>query len=1456
MNKSTWLLLLLALVVGVSLTRLVVGSSDRSPEELLESIRVRLDEEDPPDFDRAFHELDLALSKVTSESDPELYADLLEHRAAALIRCRAGDSALGDLEHLIQLDTENETKWKLRIGDVHLAAGRYEEAVEIFDQILGEIPWHRFTHQQKARALQAMAEDGFEEFSRLLTDALPPRIAADRLALAERIVHSHPTDPFRAADLADLESQFNRDNSRSLRDARVMIPDLTAAFGAAREENVLATGDRVHGRVIEALTRDLLLTGRPTLAVDLGLASLTQELASKDPGSLQVLASALAAQGRPEAAADVIQAALPRTDEAKLGVDFLPHWGKILFEAQEWNRLLAVGSELRQSPKYLRDSRQRQDAGLFYSGIALVRIGKAREGDQLLRSYARADSAEPIPGARGRAWRELASLEKRSGRPEAEFEALRQATRLDPEGNGEAFRKLAEIRWERGDDAYVAAENMGHAIRLLPTRGDALESRWRQFGEAALIERGIDIDLSLNRLNEAGLSYPSENESAYVLLRLAERRLENSDLADALEIAEYLSGKMPDFLPALDVRLRILQALGRPEERIELLLRRLELAPGYKPVLNELRELWEAGELTSGQFLRLMQADPEATGRHTFVRQLIDRGRADLALRALGEPEAEEPRGNEAGSEPGGSEPGDSEPGDSEPGGEEISQAQADRPELARRAILLAAEAELELGRPHLCLGRLEAIPEGSPEHSAALRLAIDAALALRNGRLLEKTLQHFEQTSALDLTLAMAAGDELVRAGLNDPALQLFEFLDQHESAWLAEPEVPGESSPLDAVHSWDPTRGLIEAGSTVELGELRAQLLLRLALVHLIRGTPPSASAALQRAQAWFADGSADLGRMLLAIQTGGWTGLPGYASDLRDSEFVPTPLEGAVLAALEDRLDEADAQLAALELETTDPLVSLARLAVDALAGREILAPARFGPDGTRITRELLRGQPGVAKNRRDPRHTLALIVVLERSEWRLWLESSIPDAEFNPPGSMWLEYIAARSEQNAGEFAEAEVRLEKLLKLHPGFEPAWDLADALLLRRVERLDHPERIEQLAVRQVATGRAVGPAGEAPELRLARAVALERSGDLEGALNLALETNELYPGLLAARPVLARIARSLGRTPVTLDAYTSFFDRAESDLAESYVSEYLELWSELTAEGERTVGAERLEMESLALLLPSDPRIALRLAELDIASTPTNPRLGVARAFDRLGKFRATLAGEPLESDSAEAWLAFYLTYDPVEAERFVRELMESKPADLDLWLHLGRCFEAQGEYQSAIEWYESIRQMVPETRALRRIAEVLASLGSNHPEVERLVQQIRSLDRELPDLTRLEFMRGKSLVNSAFSNVDRGLTILGALWSRADVGEPFLTRGELGYVYASALVRAGSYEKKDLAVSILDKQIASSTDPLEVDGLRALRNLAEALSIPEPEPAEASEDEAAPSAQGAPK
>ena len=1438
MNKSTWLLLLLALAVGVSLTRLVIDTSDRSPEELLESIRVRLDEEDPPDFDRAFHELDLALSKVTSESHPELYTDLLEHRAIALIQCRAGEAALRDLDRLIELDSENETKWLLRIGEVHLSARRYTEAVETFDQILAEVPWHRYAHQQKANALQLVAENGFEEFSRLLTDALPPRIATERLALAERIVHSHPTDPFRAADLADLETQFERNSSRSLREARVMIPDLTDAFGAARVENVLATGDKVHGRVIEALTRTLLLSGRSTLAVDIGLASLTQELASKDPGSLQVLASALAAQGRPEAAADVIQAALPRADEAKLGIDFLSDWGRILYEAREWNRLLAVGGELRRSPNGLRDSKERQDAGLFYSGLALLRTGQLRLGEQLLRTYARADSAEPIPGARGRAWREISSLEQRSGRPEGELEALRQATRLDPEGSGDAWRRLAELRWERGGDAYAAADSMGHAIRLLPTAGDTLETRWREFGEAALIERGIDVDLTLTRLSEAGLAYPSENASAFVLLRLAERHMERSNSAAALEIAEHLSGEMPDFLPAIDIRLQILEELGRPEERNELLLRRLELTPRYQPVLLELRSRWEAGELASAQFLRLMQADPEVTGRHTFARQLIDRGRADLALQALDELAQKEPDGDRA---------------DSESADEGVSGAPADRVELATRTVLLAAEAELELGRPHLCLGRLEAIPEGSEEHSAALRLAIDAALALRNVRLLERTLQHFEQTTALDLPLAMAAGDELVRAGLHDQALQLFDFLDQHESAWQAGPESSGESSPLDAVHKWEPTRNLTEAGSTNELGELRAQLLLRLALVHLIRGTPPAASAALQRAQAWFADGSADLGRMLLAIQTGGWTGLPEYAADLRDSEFVPTPLEGAVLSALEDRLDEADAQLAALEQETSDPLVTLARLAVDALAGREVQSPARFGPESDRITQELLRGRPGVPKARRDPRHTLALIVVLERPEWRLWLESAIPAAEFAPPGSMWLEYIAARSEEVAGEFEEAEARLEALLKLHPGFEPGWELRDNLLLRRVGRLGHPERIELLAVRQIATGRAVGPAGEAPELRLARAVALERNGDLEGALAMALETTQLYPDLLAARPVLARMARRLGRTPVTLDAYTSFFDRAEPGLAQSYVAEYLELWSELTASGERTVGDERLEMESLALLLPSDPRIALRLAELDIASTPTNPRLGVARAFDRLAKFRETLVGEPLESSSADAWLAFYLTYDPVEAERFVRELLELNPEDLDLWLHLGRCFEAQGESQLAIDWYESIRQMVPETRALRRIAEVLASLGSNHPEVERLVQQIRKLDREIPDLTRLEFMRGKSLVNSAFSNVDRGLTILGALWARPKVGEPYLTRGELGYVYASALIRAGSYEKKALAVSILDEQVASSIDPLERDGLSALRNLAAALPAPEPEPEpEAVEEAAAPESE----
>ena len=1414
MNKSTWIFLILALAAGIALARLVIGTSDREPHELLESIRERL-EASPPDYDRAFHELDLALSKVTKDTDPDLYFELLDHRSAALTRRGVFDSAMRDLQDMFELDESSRPQTLLRMGSLLASNDRPEEAIDRYDELLELVPWHRYAQERKADVLQDQAEEQFADLERLLTHSLAPREAQECLALAERIVQSHPSDPFRAADLADLYDRLEENGSKRLADARVMLPELTDAFGAAREVQVLATGNGVQGSVIEALARSFLVSGRTTLAVDLGLASLTQPNSAQSPEMLEVLATALAEQGRPDAAADVIRVALPKTDEAKLGAEFLMEWGRILFEAREWPRLRAVAGELSNTSRNHRAFRRRQAAGAFYRGIALVRLGQTRDGALILRDYARPDSFEPVPGARGQAWREVAEVERRSGRPPQEKEALRQATRLDPDGSGAAWRRLSNLQAE-DDNFHGAAESLGQAIRLLPADAEVLLGEWRALGESALLERGIDIDLTLTRLNESGLVFPSENSSAFVLLRLAERLIETDEASRALELAEHLSDLMPDFLPAIDVRLWALRALDRTEERVELLVQRVELAAQNGPALAELRSLWEAEQLAPGHVFRLMQSDPEFAGRHTFARQLIDGDRPDLALLALDQSLG--PNGRR--------QPTDAAEVEEQPS------------EIAPRTILLAAEAELKLGRPHLCLGRLEAIPEDWPEYPAALRLAIDAALALRNARLLETTLARFERAPTLNIPLALAIGDELVRAGLLDQALQLFEFIDLHPTAWRTQPEEPSSDSALDAVLPWEPGADSEEPIAAADLPEWRARLLLRLALVHLIQGTPEAASAALERAQAGFEDGSADFGRVLLAIQTGGWVGLPNYVADLRDSEFVPTPLEDAVLAALEDRLDEAHADLVGLEESTGDPLTTLARLAVNSLAGREVQVPESYGPQAQVATLQMLRGRPGETDARRDPRHALALIAVLERLDWRLWLESAVPDLAARAPGLMWLEYIAARSEQAAGELQAAEDRLVRLIELYPGFEPAWDLRDRLLLERLGRVDHPDRIELLALKQVAIGQAQGPTGEAAELRLARAVALEQQGKLGAALELATKTTQLYPDLLPARPVQARIAWTLGKVDLTLDAFTGFFDRAEPELASNYVPEYLALWDQLTADGHRDTNAERLEMESLALLLPEDPRIALRLSKLDIESTPTNPRLGVARAFDRLSKYRAAHKNSPLDPSSAQEWLEFYLDFDPLEAERFVRELLESRPTELELWLNLGRCFEAQNDKRRAVEWYGMIRDMVPDTRALRRIAEVLAELGSDHPQVERLIQQIRALDRDATDATRLEFLRGKSLVNSGFSNVHRGLSVLSLLWERASLSGSQLTDKELGYVYASALIRAGAYDRRELAASILQDQISASDDPLNRAGLQALSNLADALPEPSAE------------------
>jgi len=689
---------------------------------------------------------------------------------------------------------------------------------------------------------------------------------------------------------------------------------------------------------------------------------------------------------------------------------------------------------------------------------------------------------------------------------------------------------------------------------------------------------------------------------------------------------------------------------------------------------------------------------------------------------------------------------------------------QAGFEQLGDRGRLLAARSLCELGRWTEAHTLLREVAPSSAWFSEALQLRIRAGLALGQDELVSAAIDALASGAQLKSEWLLPSVTELLARKRNSDARAILFALDRNASSRTSE-------------------------------------VVLRLAELDLCLGRVSEARESLLRLEALREDGASELGLLLAALRGRSFPECSALVQRLRETHFTPTPLQEAALLALQERPAEARSRArAGLLAHPTDPAWNLLAACIARLEQSAASTPPALG-ETLRAQLAALLGEAGTGVGTGaalDPREILGVLIALESRLYPWWAFVRLDDAAFSsaPLLRMWLQ---ARVLESAERPEFALLLLQRAIAVEPRFAAAYELAEQIESRREGEAGRDAVLALHAQRRAALGPRPGDEVEALVLE---ARAASSRGEHAQALQLARAARDADPQSTLGRRELARALARTGANAAAAREYELLAERAAEPELVALVPEFLAALGR-AAQAEALPAAARVaQIEALAVRLPRDPALALALAREDLAGSAASRPIGVGRAFARLERFRLLTAGEPLErlrADSTRAWFDFHLQLDPTRAERFVRDELALDPGLVELWLMLGEALEAQGRPRDALEQYEMLNNMLPDARAVRRAAALLADFGDEHARVSELVLLARRLGNLAGPDFELEFVLARSLVNTTGRPIDEGLDALAQLWERRAAGARFVSPATLGLRYgASLLVRAGAPDR----------------------------------------------------------
>lgn len=724
MKWSSWFLFAFSLTLVFGVVAMVSRQSSTSAAEHYALVRTRVSQ-GMLDRDQALTNLDQCLRQAEDEGDEELSADIRRDRGQLLVELGAFDRARADLT-MVAARRPDDAGVARALVELELRAGAYGTARKRIDASLAATPESAALWSTLARAWRMEAESNLKacdaDYARRFA-AEVARLQRQRSRQAAALKKDDARRPALYARLqADLEANGETDGARILKRLDAAADCHAAALeAAARAVELGADADALV--LSMEIARDALDMDR---VVALGLAAEKVPTLRGDARRALLLLEALRAQDRKLLAAELAQAWMPL--RADWPADFWRACCLALHEAGRHDALHGAAVGLRGSTGFL----DMVEAD-FWLGLSLSRSGYCADATRFFAGFLRVDDAvDPIPHARAIAHRELAACARSAGRLGEELEHLRGVVQLWPDGDGEAWARLAQLSAEGDHGGWrMPVDHQARAIALLPSRVDELAPAWVEWGERHLQLVGFDAN------------NPDEGErgpmgpSSYELHRRAQEWLRRGELPRATAANRRLLAQLPTFLPALDLAIDLAQAQGGSRGLAEAIAARVEVG-GRTARTDAVLATLSPESLPAKTRLALIKADPLHSGRLQIADELLRSGRTEQALAGL-EALAADSWTNEA-------------------------RLVAARLRLERGEAELAAELVLPA----------EAVLDSTP---GALELALDALAAANRSEDALKLLQRHGASLAPKRSLAIC--DSLLRRGEAASALLLAARLD-----------------------------------------------------------------------------------------------------------------------------------------------------------------------------------------------------------------------------------------------------------------------------------------------------------------------------------------------------------------------------------------------------------------------------------------------------------------------------------------------------------------------------------------------------------------------------------------------------------------------------------------------------------------------------------------------------
>ncbi|MCE9594927.1 MAG: tetratricopeptide repeat protein [Planctomycetes bacterium] len=1348
MRFTTWILVLFCLAAVGLLGGLVFSGGERTPKELLESARRRVQGPDP-DAKGSLDDLDFALRMALAESpapDKKLVADILVTRGTMLRGVGSPTKARSDFQAVLDTWRPGDPEVELKLVELDVREKKLDAALERVSSLLKREPDLIDAWTQRGLILIANANQRIADAGLITRGVMAEEETRTAQALIERAAGMDIADPLRVAVLHDLREHFEAAEETEARDV-VRILDLASRdFAEARAALVQSFRGKLSRDALEAYARILQRSGRLQDAIDFAQAIVVHPIAQQDRAIMLTVLRSMIEMGRPDLGCDVIDQRMARglvPDQ-----DFFSTWCQALYQAGRWRQLTYIAQQMR-----LYSDDDLRSASQFYIAVGQAQDRQCGPALNSLARYLQPDAFEPVPGAIVLARRAQARCAQAQGEVFNEKPALIDLVRVAPDSSGEEWLRLSEVLRQTEPESLDKVETaLTHALRLLPEKRVDLMPRWVEAGQAHLAASGVALEILVEELSAQGLSTPLGSAGSYELWRLAQLHRERGNEPQAMSACRRLLDSYPGFLPAVDLLADLCLSTGDVRGAAEQWMEHLRRAGSEPQILRLLKKLPD-GTLTDAEMLELVRQDPERTGRLLAARTLRQDGRSADALAGL---------------------------------------YALDTAPLGDEGRLLIGNLYADLKRWGTALDILSEIEPGSPQFGDALPLALSAALHAQDDKHLAQWIESVGKAASLDSVGVLAGVDLLLASGR------------AHEAGELAR-----------AVEAQKDQRG--------------GGLYLRLAEVAWLEADRRAAEDAIERAAAFDENGGPELGRLMMVLDDRAWSRLPFHVRELARTRFKPTPLQTAILAFYDERVDQAERAVAdGLRSHPEDPLWPLVSAGIALMRGTPADEIRPFGEEADLETMVFLRGEGSTA----DPRQALGLVLASNSRSWAPWVVARGAQLAAPPaPGSLWPTYLAARAEILLNHSERAEDLLTAVVRAFPHFAPGWALLEDVAQARIGRFDDIELVRLRNARRKALGATSGD--EAEEL-LVRAWDLEAKNDLDEAAAAARAALDANPDLLPALVKLADIEKGRGQWGSAVAALARACEVAPVESHSEYVGELIQLMDEaaLQAKDQVTPTLRAARLEALSKRFPADPWVALELAKLDVVSAPTLPAVGVSRAYERLRRFRISTqqrAIEILRRDATRQWKDFYARLDPTRAEDFVRLELEKRPGSIETWLMLGECLTDRGKPNEAVELYEFVQRMVPDGKTRRAIAWLLSATGRDVDRVRESIDVVMRLERTTaPDLD-LEFTQARSYCNSGATSRDAGIEILARLWENKERATGRVSIADLGQFYGTQLVQRARYQDRQTASVVLETVRALVTDPVRQNLLSALGNLA---------------------------